>query len=88
MKFSKNLYICIYTHVYENCIFCIYSVYIHTIYTLSVYIIYTYRHPRLVKLHHYIDYKSQMSKPVRYNHDMATEDHQKYPSGVYTKIKL
>ena len=41
MKFLKNLYICIYTHVYENCIFCIYSVYIHAIYTLFVYIIYT-----------------------------------------------
>ena len=40
MKFSKNLYICIYTHVYGNCIFCIYGVYIHAIYTLFVYIIY------------------------------------------------
>ena len=46
-EFLKNLYICIYTHVYENCIYCIYSVYIHAIYTLFVYIIYTYRHPRL-----------------------------------------
>ena len=47
MNLSKNLYICIYTHVYENCIYCIYTVYIHAIYTLFVYIIYTYRHPRL-----------------------------------------
>ena len=46
-KFPKNLYICIYTHLYENSIFCIYSVYKHDIYTLFVYIIYTYRHPRL-----------------------------------------
>ena len=46
-EFSKKMYICIYTLVYENCDNCIYSVYIHAIYTLFVYIIYTYRHPRL-----------------------------------------
>ena len=49
MKVSKNMYICIYTLVYENYDNCIYSVYIHAIYTLFVYIIYTYRFPRLEK---------------------------------------
>ena len=41
-EFFKNVYICIYTNVYDYFIYCIYSVYINAIYTLFVYHIYIY----------------------------------------------
>ena len=39
-EISKNLYICIHTQVYDNCIFCIYSVYIYMLSIQFMYIAY------------------------------------------------